>query len=896
MVSFSEDLAGLPRGNSTSNAGSEALRVFRGGYRTDAREGGSMAKTSDSGTYSEMHMHQDEKRERAIGRRTFVAAAGVSALALAGCSPKEAEQPKEGSDGDIEDTAAAAQSEELETFHVISGYNCENCFLTGYKRDGKIVRIEPGDLPNKPQNNNACLRCMAFPRKVQDEEARVMYPMKRTGERGSGEFERISWDEAIAAIAEKLNAAIENDPQSASFYIFTGNLNTLAWQAPARMAHCLGASTWAMEGIMGDHGTSMGYTLTTGSVDPGHDAADYFNSNLLILFGTNTADTRVPTLRYLTQAQQKGVKLIVIDPRMSSTAAIADQWIPINPGTDAALALAMMKVIFDNDLHDKTWLANYSCAPLLVSDETGEYVHPSEGMFCAWDTATDSMVEIDPEKSGGEDDGTSGPESTLALTGSFTVNGVACHPTMDDLIAETQQWTLERVAQITGIPADTIEQLALEYANANPGALQASQGITRYYYSFEAPRAIATLAGICGNLGRSGGGVHRNNNGVTTDPSLSGNYAGSLLNDAEWTGVGEGSFGSFLNSTRALYGPNTEEFTKAKVFKSSEIYDAAITGKPVPIDFLYIATSNFINMSPDANKIVNEVFPAIDFIVTADPFWTWTAKYSDIVLPTTTWYENWDIATKGAWLCVNKPAIEPMGESKSDTEIMTLLAQEVGVADEWPRADEEWVRSFLESDHPALADMDVETVIDAGIYARADGIFDRATYPFGDKHFGTATGRLEFYSDSLVSHGEKVPTYKRGDDNPEDAFMDSYPLTFIQYHDRRLVHTQHTGIDILDTVQAEPELYMYTGDAEARGIAHGDVVRIFNDRGECKAKVVVTDGIMAGTTAMSQGWTPDDFIEGHYQCLTHYAKNPVEEALSQTNSAFYDVRVDVEKA
>lgn len=854
-----------------------------------------MAKTNDPGARPVMHAEQNGLP---VSRRAFLAGAavGTSAIALSGCSPKQ-EASDANSDGDVEDSEAAAQREELESFHVISGYNCENCFLAGYKRDGKIVRIEPGDLPNRPEKNNACLRCMAFPRKVQDENARIMYPMKRTGERGSGEFEQISWDEAISTIAEKLNAVIKKDPRSASFYIFTGNLNTLAWQAPARMAHCLGASTWAMEGIMGDHGTSMGYTLTTGATDPGHDGGDYFNSNLLILFGCNTADTRVPTLRYLTEAQKRGTKLVVIDPRMSSTAAIADQWIPINPGTDTALVLAMMKVIFDNDLHDKTWLANYSCAPLLVSDETGEYIHPSEGKYCAWDTAANTMMEIDPEEVTGKDDNTSGPESTLALTGSFMVNGVACHPTLDDLVAEVSNWTLERASEITGISAETIEQLAIEYANAKPGALQASQGITRYYYSYEAPRAIATLAGICGNLGRAGGGVHRNNNGVTTDSSMFADYEGGLLNDGEWNNVGkDNSFGPFLNSTRALYSSDAESFKNANVFKSSEIYDAATTGTPVPIDFLWIATSNFVNMSPDANKIVNEVFPAIDFIVTADPFWTWTAKNSDIVLPTTTYYENWDIATKGPWLCVNKPAISPMGESKSDTEIMTMLAQQVGVADKWPYSDEEWVRTFLDTEHPALADMDVDQVINDGIYARADGIYDRSTYPFGDKHFSTATGRLEFYNDSLVPYGEKVPTYKRGDDNPEDAFKGTYPLMFIQYHDRRLVHTQHTGIDVLNTVQAEPELYMNTTDAEARGIATGDTAHIFNDRGSCKAKVVVTDSIVAGTTAMSQGWTPDDFIEGHYQTLTHYAKNPVEEFISQTNAAFYDVRVEVEKA
>lgn len=114
--------------------------------------------------------------------------------------------------------------------------------------------------------------------------------------------------------------------------------------------------------------------------------------------------------------------------------------------------------------------ANYSCAPLLVSDADGTYLHTDSGAYCAWDTATNAVVEAAPSQ--GEDDGTSGPESTWALTGHFEVNGVACHPTMDDLVAEVQKWTPDRAAEITGVDAAVIEQLALDYAKAQPAAIQ----------------------------------------------------------------------------------------------------------------------------------------------------------------------------------------------------------------------------------------------------------------------------------------------------------------------------------------------------------------------------------------------------------------------------------------
>lgn len=837
-----------------------------------------------------------------MGRRAFTAAVGASAaaLALGGCSPKQ--EPHEMPDTSSKDTVAVAQNETLEKFRITSGYNCCYCTIQGYKRDGNIVYIEPGELPGMPERNHACQRCMSWWQRAIDENERLMYPMKRTGERGSGQFERISWDEAIDLLAEKLNAVLAKDPRRASFYTFTGNMCNFDWFAPNRMAACLGATSWALEGIMGDHATSVGFTMVTGNPDPGHDAADFLNSNLLLFFGTNMVDTIVPSARYLHWAREKGTKLIVVDPRLSSTAAMADQWIPINPGTDPALILAMMKVIIDNDLHDKTWLANYSCAPLLVSDADGKYVRMENDAYCAWDTATNSVVEAAPSQ--GEDDNTSGPESTWALTGSFEVNGVKCHPAMDDLVAEVSKWTPDKAAAITGIDAATIEQLALDYAKAQPAAIQTCTGSSRYFHGYEISRDAATLAGLCGYIGRAGGGSSRNNGGSPIEGDSLGfiGAAGTdipLMNSEEWDVVGDGeTFGTFMTGILSLYSSDPEAFKAANVYKSSEMYDAALTGDPVPIDFLYIATSNFINQSPDAHKVIDEVFPAIDFIVTADPFNTWTAQYSDLVLPTSTWLENWDISTSGTgpYIRVNKPIVERVGECKSDTEIMTLLAKKVGQEAAWNKTDEEWVRTFLDSQHPAFEGSNTEDIINEGILARKDGIYDRATYPLGDKVFATPTGRLEFYTEMLYEFGAHVPTYLRGDDNPENKFADKYPLTFMQFHDRARVHTQHSHVKLLEVLESEPHIQIHPDDAADRGIAHGDVVRVFNDRGFFKCKAFVTPGIVKGVIAMGQGWEPRDFIEGHYQYLTHYEKNPVEEAISMTNAAFYDVRAEVEKA
>ena len=331
---------------------------------------------------------------------------------------------------------------------------------------------------------------------------------------------------------------------------------------------------------------------------------------------------------------------------------------------------------------------------------------------------------------------------------------------------------------------------------------------------------------------------------------------------------------------------------------SSQIYNAAVSRDPVGIDFLWIANSNFINMSPDSNYIIDKVLPSIDFIVTADPWWTWTTKYSDIVLPASTYWEHWDLIDRSPWVMFNQPAIEPMGESKSDVEIMTMLAKKCGVEEYWSKSDEEWIRQFVGTDHPAWDDFDWDRdVVEQGIYGRSDALYEPAIVYADGAGYKTDTGKFEFYTEAMLEFDDEVPTWKPPCENPrEGELAEKYPLVFIQYHDRLNVHTQHILNPALEIVQNEPLLQMNPADAKARGLAHGDIVRVRNDRGEMKIRLFITEGIIPGTVATQSGWTPDYFIEGCYQNLSHHTICDAEEAYSMTNTAFYDILVEVEKA
>ena len=840
------------------------------------------------GTAPEFFMHDGK-----MNRRTFIKGVGAITVASAmgfAARPEEALASK----------GEAPAKEGERSVHAVCTVNCTSrCHLHGTVRDGKLIRVEPGDMPGRPGYANACLRSMSYIQRLQDENARVMFPMKRTGERGSGEFERITWDEAIDVIAEKLNAVIAKDPQAASFYSFTGDLGKLSWEAPTRYAATIGATTWDIEGIMGDHGASMGMTMVFGTHRGAHDSRDYVNSNLLIVWGRNVADTHTSELRDYVAARKSGAKIIVIDPRQCSTAAMADEWIPINPQTDPALALGMMNWIIEHDLHAKDKLVEESVAPYLIREDNGMYlrmVNRSVVSSVAGDNADDTSIGTDPAAQGaaGEGAGTyaiwdemtgaaiaaptaaqiKAGEAKPALSGSFTVDGVACRTAFDHLVDGCAPYTPEYTGKICGIDAETVERLAEEYITAQPAGIRMGQGMQRVHHSYSPFRTVATLAMVAGYIGVNGGGASHAG-GTATNKPVAG-YTGPVYNYTDWSDTGK----------------------KANLIPSSLVYEAAVNHNPVPIEFLWIANSNFVNMSPDANRIINEVIPAIDFIVTVDPWWTWTTKYSDIVLPGTTYWEHWDLIDRSPWAMFNQPSIEPLGESKSDVEIMSLLAKKTGVEQYWNKTDEEWIRQFVGTDHPAWDDLDWNRdVVEQGIYGRSDALYDPAIVYADGTGYKTDTGKFEFYTESMLEFDDEVPSWKPPCEDPrEGELAKKYPLVYIQYHDRLNVHTQHILNPALEVVQDEPLLQMNPKDAQARGLAHDDIVHVFNDRGDMKIRLFLTEGIIPGTVATQSGWTPDYFIEGCYQNLTHHTICDAEESYSMTNSAFYDVLVEVEKA
>jgi molybdopterin-containing oxidoreductase family molybdopterin binding subunit len=323
-------------------------------------------------------------------------------------------------------------------------------------------------------------------------------------------------------------------------------------------------------------------------------------------------------------------------------------------------------------------------------------------------------------------------------------------------------------------------------------------------------------------------------------------------------------------------------------------YNTIEKGDPHPIKALWIAKQNWVNQLPDKGRTVRDLFSKLDLIVVADIFMTDSARYADIVLPACTFYEQMDLVppinvtpSMPDYFKLQHRVIEPLHEAKPDTDIVRELARRLELEDYFENRDEQIIELLLSTGYPAEMGITMEKLKQGPVKAPR-----RPDFPT----FLTPSGKMEFYSEKLVGLGQQLPCYKEPFESVRTPLSQKYPLTFMTTHTRFRTHSTLANVKRLRELEPEPLLQMNPEDAESRGIKEGDIVRVFNARGNMKLKVNVNELIQQGTVNVNQGWWPEDFIEGTHQELTHSEVNPAQELIFEPNSAYYDVLVEVEKA
>jgi anaerobic selenocysteine-containing dehydrogenase len=644
--------------------------------------------------------------------------------------------------------------------------------------DDRLVDVR-GDPDHPFTRGGLCVKLKDFAEHHYNPD-RVLYPLKRTGPKGAGEFERITWDEALEEIKSRWTGIIDQYGATAIMpHVYLGHegiLNGLT--SGDAFFNKLGSSV--AEKTYCESGSSTAYIMTVGAIG-GTDLESYAHANYIIVWAMNMLSTNIHGWRFIQEAQKKGAKVVVIDPARTRTAKQADWYIPIRPATDAALALAMINVIIDEDLVDHEYVAKYTIG-------------------------------------------------------------------FEELKERAADYPPEKVADITGVPADDIRKLAREFVTAQPSVIRMGVALERHHGGGQAIRAVTCLPALVGSWRHVGGGL-------TQMPLWDFPIKWDAVCRPDWLKPG------------------------TRVVNELDL-GAALTGElglDPPIQSLFVYNSNPVSQAPEQNKIVKGLKRDDLFTVVSELFITDTARYADIVLPAAMQGEQFDVMFSWGhfYLTLNMPAIDAPGEAVPNTELFRRLAKTMGLTDpEWDRTDEEMFMDYMDWGAPAMEGITRELLNQQG-WARLNVGRPDERAPHAQGNFKTPSGKCEFKA-SRAAQGnfvepvlrsmsnefqpgepvEPLPTFIPPLESPASSpeLAARYPLNIISPKPHAFLNSQYANEPLQQRRQGEQLVMIHPRDAETRKIETGKYVRVFNDRGSFEGKAEVTEDIMPGVVMANLGY------------------------------------------
>jgi anaerobic selenocysteine-containing dehydrogenase len=668
----------------------------------------------------------------------------------------------------------------------------DTCSMLTTVAGGIAIRVQ-GNPAHPHTDGVLCTKVSRYTERTYHPE-RLLHPLKRVGPKGSGQFERVSWDEALQDIAGRLNAIASRGPEAAQAilpYSYAGTMGLVQGDSmSARFFHQMGASLLDRTICAAAGGEGITHTLG-GKV--GMRVEFFAEAKLILIWGSNSISSNLHFWRYAQIAKRNGAKLVCIDPRRSETAEKCHEHIALLPGTDGALALALMHELIVNDWLDHDYLAQHTVG---------------------WDLLKERAL----------------------------------------------QWSPERAAQVCGVLPAQIRNLAKDYgasvASQAPAAIRMNYGLQRVHGGGNAVRLVASLPALIGAWRHRAGGVLLSsssafpvNKAALQRPDL---LAGRTPRTINMATIGDD-----------LLRPASPEFGPA-------------------IEALIVYNSNPVAIAPDSARVVQGFARPDLFTVVLEHFQTDTADYADYLLPATTQLEHWDVHLSYGHtdVLLNRAAIAPLGEAKTNTQIFRELAAHMGYTDP----------CFVDDDQ-ALCRMAYGEAVDFEVLlAQGFATLAGAEAPFANGNFPTPSGKCEFFSARLAAQGQDglpnhVPNHETFNTSP------AFPLAMISPPARNFLNSSFVNVKSLRDIEGEPLLEMHASDAAARGIASGEVVRVFNQRGVYRCKVEVSKRARPGVVNGLGVWWRKLGLDGTNvnqvtsQKLTDMGRGPT----------FYDCLVEVAK-
>ena len=680
---------------------------------------------------------------------------------------------------------------------------CLHCNLTAYTYKGELIKVEASN----DFNVKGCMRGLSRTKWVKHKE-RVTTPLLRDGEKGKGAFKPISWDEALDLMEKKIRDTIAEEGHKGLFFTeFTGNMDAIKGPMGRAFFDYLGGATHRQGSICcGAAHFTMPQITGVRFTDTRDTIAD---SRYLLCWGNNPATTMHAYWKDFVQAKENGARIVVIDPRFSETAAQADEWIPIIPGTDTALALGMMKIIFDENLIDEPYLRAHTGATYLIT-ETDSLARTDENdsdSYLAYDLLSKSYVRHDT------------PDIKPVLFQSELPANSPYMTVFERVRRESDSWTVKRTSEETSIPESTILRLSRDYAtSAASMIIQNMSGAQRTEHGSQVIASQNYLPLLTGQIGKKGTG----------------------LCDAG------GAANQMVRFSPAV--PPAQNVQPVPPIPMAKIGRAIVEEEPHRIKFWYNMTFSPATQLSNTN-MVKEAFKKV-FLVVADNLMTDTAMWADLVLPVTTIFEDVSVmaGVRSHYVQLMEKAVEPPGEAKPDYWIFARMAERFGFGEVFNQPIEHYIENVL-----AGTGITIEQ-LRKGPVKPVKGPW----IPYEGGKFYTSTGKANFYLEGFQGKGlPPVATYFEVVESPKGSpeLAKKYPLMAVQRKLPRSVHSSHgTNEWIIDVYQNQPNLMIHPDDAKARGIKHGGWAIAYNDRGEHRAIADVSTLIKKGVVSLENGW------------------------------------------
>ncbi len=801
------------------------------------------------------------------------------------------------------------------------GINCTgHCAFNIYVRNGIVWREEQqGEYGHQGDDTpdfgpRGCQKGLRQAKYMYGKQ-RVLYPMKRVGERGEGKWERLSWDDALTEIADKfIDIAVEDGPESITYAMGTAMiLKRAAFAGLFRFANITGCVIPETFAGVGD--LPVGANMTLGFPLPGDSMPAVYKSKTCIIWACNPAATRIPDAHFFWEAMYNGTEVICISPDFSATALRSSKWVNVKPGTDAALALGMVHTMIAEDLIEWDYVREQTDLPFLVRTSDQKFLRESDMVeggreegFYFWDEVSGQVVSA-PGTGFVDSIGPPQPEKELeslrlngitpAVEGTWTVETTAGPVEVTTVFAfvkkEMENYTPEKVAEITGVGAEVVRYVGRKFATNGPGMIFAGYRANKWLHGDLILRSWLLMSALTGNTGREGGGVQ-----TTQLPNAQGIFGYVFAGLGPRLRIAALAYWDYANADG--YANNERVYGKEYADHVDNHYREAQQNHWIP-DYAakpwrmaIMAGHNPANWRATGDAWRDSALSKTELIVTMTPDMSATAMSSDIVLPIAHHYEIQDMTMEGRtpYVQVIDAAVPPLGDAKADWDAQHALlskiaerARERGITPikdhmsgqpverDYATADQQFTMNgeipntrklveFMLANTPGMPKSSWENFARKGIL-RVDDSDDvqfgpNSAYSFEtlastrDKHpWKTLTGRQQFYLDHdwYLSEGEALPVYKAPLKNR------GYELRLTMGHARHGIHSMYRDDSLLVSLQrGEPDVYVNPDDAAERKVADGDLIKVLNDFGSFVAMAHVSSNTQPGTLFMFHGWDP----------------------------------------